>query len=298
MTFAVRLAWEGDLDNLVAVAVESQTDPDRVCAYLEDDAESIRADVLDVENWTTSTHVALDDGRNVVGWLLADTDAEMGRIWWWGPFLADAAQDQWAPISDALLGAGMGLHTDFTEHELAFDARSTLAPLFTQRNGFTADEGSVALRAGSLDVAAPAIDLDIAVTIENVDDTTGEEVAALHDETFPGTHTVGSVLVGAADDAHLRLVAVAAGRVIGYVATEVQNDGSLYIDFLGVRADVRGRGVGRSLIAAAMNRNIGRAETAHLTVRESNVAAQALYSSLGYVAEHVLIPYRRGFSIT
>jgi ribosomal protein S18 acetylase RimI-like enzyme len=298
MTFAVRRARESDLEDLVAVAVVSQADPDRFSAYLGDDPDSIRADVVEVENWPAFTHVALDDSRNVIGWLLADTDDEMGRVWWWGPFFADAARDQWAVVADALLGAGMRELADFTEHELAFDKRSSIGPLFTERHGFIAEEGSVALRASALDVAAPTIDPSVGLVISDVDVATAEPVAVLHDEIFPGTHTVGRALVDAADDEHLRLVAVADGRVVGYVATELQNDGSLYIDFLGVTDRLRGRGVGRALIAAAMRRHVGRADTAHLTVREHNAAAQALYASLGFVAELVFIPFRRGFSVS
>ena len=39
------------------------------------------------------------------------------------------------------------------------------------------------------------------------------------------------------------------------------------------------------------------ATSVNLTVRESNVAARALYDSLGFTTERVIRPYRKGFSL-
>ena len=85
MSFAVRQAWPGDLDALAAVAVSAQADPDRFIGYVGDDAASIAADLTEIDGvgrWSEATHVALDDERNVIGWIAAETDLDLGRVWW------------------------------------------------------------------------------------------------------------------------------------------------------------------------------------------------------------------------
>ena len=55
----------------------------------------------------------------MVGWLLAEVDPDMGRVWWWGPFV-DASE--WAPVADALMRAGRSqLDPAVHEEEMAAD---------------------------------------------------------------------------------------------------------------------------------------------------------------------------------
>ena len=125
-----------------------------------------------------------------------------------------------------------------------------------------------------------------------------ERVGRLHDELFPDTHTPGHRLVSGADDTHLRLVAERAGELLGYVAVELQPDGTGYVDFIGVEPSRRRQGIGAELIRAGVHelRAIG-CESAHLTVRENSEAARALYASLGFAEERLIIPLRKGFSL-
>lgn len=305
MSFAIRQAWPSDLERLVALAVDCQTDPDRACPSLSDDAESITVELTEIdgaEDWCSVTWVALDDDRNVLGWIAAESDADMGRIWWFGPFLAgeSATDPGLTMVPDGLYRIASAAMADFEEQQLAVDARSTRLPAFAERVGFIAEEGSVALRAQVLDVAVPETSAMIRAL-----DGFDEEAAALHDLLFPGTHSTGSFLFAAdgGDDGggarvgFDRFVARLDGAVIGYVATDVQRDGSLYVDFLGVDPAHRGTGVGRVLIATALSHRADTATHAHLTVRTSNESARRLYASLGFVDDVVLIPYRRGFTL-
>ena len=58
------------------------------------------------------------------------------------------------------------------------------------------------------------------------------------------------------------------GAIAAYVAYEIQADGTGYIDYLGVRADVRRRGLGRSLVAdVCSDLAADGVSEGHLTVR-------------------------------
>jgi ribosomal protein S18 acetylase RimI-like enzyme len=297
MSFAVRRAWPGDLDALAAVAVCAQADPDRFIGYIGVDAAAIAADLTKidgVEDWHEATYVALGDERNVIGWIAAATDADLGRVWWWGPFLADGNEVLRDPIADALFSAGERSLSGISEHEFAIDERSVFLKNFVKRHGFAAHEGSVVLNTADM---LGLVTTSKGVVMELAEDHHGA-VAALHDQIFPGTCTPGSLLVHQTDERHQRFVVVVEDEVIGYVATVVENDQSLYIDYLGVAAGYRAAGWGRMLISAAMQARHEEATHAHLTVRTANAAGRSLYASLGFTEERILIPMRRGFTLT
>jgi ribosomal protein S18 acetylase RimI-like enzyme len=294
MSFAVRQAWQSDLERLVELAASCQHDPQRACGYLSSDAAALAAELEEIdgaEHWTAVTWVALDDAREVIGWIAAESDAEMGRVWWYGPFVADASSPLVDVVADALFGAARRA-LDFEEHELALDSRSSFLARFAARNGFSSAEGSAALRAAVLTVDVPGspatIEAGKAIDVDAI---------ALHDQIFAGTHSTGERLFGLDGERHDRFVARIGREVVGYVVTELQHDGSLYIDYLGVSEAVRGQGIGRALIATAMNARADDASHADLTVRTSLTAARQLYASLGFIEDLVLIPYRIGFTI-
>lgn len=300
MSITIRTAWPQDLDRIAQFAARCQADARWYCAQLGDDVPSITADVGAVDDWPNATHVALDDERELIGWLLAETDEEMGRLWWWGPFVDGGDPEVDDEVADVLFRTADRARSGFDEQEFAADESSEAMARFAVRHGFTADRSSVILRTASdrMSSIEPRPVVERAVVIDAVDDAAVAAVAELHDRLFPQTHTSGRALLEATDEARVRLVARTGGQVIGYVATEQQSDGSLYIDFLGVEPTARNAGVGRSLIQHALQRGAAAgAPYVHLNVRAENLAARALYSSLGFVEERVAVPYRRGFSL-
>lgn len=267
---------------MVQLAAGQQVRVERHIGYLGTDPASIAADVAGVDGWTARTAVAVDGAGRLAGWLLAETDDEMGRVWWWGPFAVD---EDWAPTADALYGAAAVL-TAATEEELAPDERHRLAAEFADRHGFRPETASAVLsyRGEGFGGAGGARPLDVELR---------RPVVALHDVLFPGTHTTGEALVRSDD---VRLVLSEHGALAGYVAAEVHTDGSGYIDFLGVDPAARGRGIGRRLVEGAVDALLARGVTSvNLTVRESNGAARALYDSLGFTEERLIRPYRKNF---
>jgi ribosomal protein S18 acetylase RimI-like enzyme len=277
-----RPAVEEDLAAMVSLAAGEQARGDRHIGYLGLDAQSIEKDVTGVENWQAKTAVAID-GR-VVGWLLCETDDDMGRGWWWGPFVVAA---DWSGTADALYETA-AVMVGVTEEEQAPDSRNELAAAFALRQGFRAETASAVLsyhgpgwgtRSGT-----EALNAEFA-----------DRVASLHDALFPNTHTTGKSLV-ASDD--IRLVVVDEGVLRGYVAAEIHSDGTGYIDYLGVAPAARRQGIGARLVQGSVDALLASgARSAHLTVRESNHAARALYASLGFTEERVIRPYRKNFSL-
>jgi len=79
------------------------------------------------------------------------------------------------------------------------------------------------------------------------------------------------------------LIASLKGEVIGYVAATVEGAGSAHLASIAVDPAYRARGVARqllnSILAALRKHGVNRVR---LEVRESNLAAQNLYKSLGF----------------
>lgn len=279
---------DGSAADVVEHVVEAQLDPTRHVIYLGCDRDSIATDLAAVAAWRDRTWVARDDTGAVQGVLTADVDQDMGRLWWLGPWARSAA------VSEALLDAAEAVVGDLArEREFAPDERNTELVRIALDRGYVADEMSVVLTC-DLDewphVALP--DLALVRPLE-ADDRAA--VARLHDQLFPGTHTAGRALVA---DEDTTVHVYGDEDPVGYVATQVQADGSGYIDFLGVAPGARGRGHGRALIAAAMTALADRdVPTANLTVRAGNDRARALYASLGFEEERRAPPMRWGFRV-
>lgn len=288
----IRPARPEELPRLARIAAACQSDPERFVGYVGDDAETIAAEVSEVADWPATTWVAEDGG--LVGWLVGEPDPDMGRVWWWGPFVDHGETEDWSEIADELLATGRAA-VDLPEQELAVDERSRRFRALAERHGFAPDPASVLLR---LDPPDARLDGGAEVEVVPLADRWAGEVAELHAQLFPGTHTTGARLLATLDERRPRHVAVRRDMVVGYVALEHQPDHSVYVDFLGVAPAHRSRGVGRRLVAHGVAAAFqDGARFAHLAVREANAPARALYASLGFVEERVLQPYRRGFSL-
>ena len=110
-------------------------------------------------------------------------------------------------------------------------------------------------------------------------------VAAIEAATFPPPWSEDAFRKEITDNPVARyLVAEKDGAVIGFAGAWIILDES-HITNIAILAEHRGNGYGRALTAALMQylSNLG-AAYATLEVRKSNVTAQNLYKSLGYVS--------------
>lgn len=112
-----------------------------------------------------------------------------------------------------------------------------------------------------------------------------EALAAIHADAFPDTYMGAPELIARGGPGVHLLTACAGGEVLGYLGMHPQLDGrEAYIEFVGVRADRRGRGVGRALLDAALATAYGEdgVESVHLTVRDDRDSALRLYRNAGF----------------
>lgn len=128
------------------------------------------------------------------------------------------------------------------------------------------------------------------ITIEKMSREHLSEVASIEEMSFSLPWSLESLELMLTEQASA-LVALEDGRVLGYVGMMCVLDEGQIIN-VAVHPDARRRGVGRSLMkvaeAYAKERGI---VFLSLEVRESNIAARSLYSSLGWEEQGI----RKGF---
>lgn len=294
----VRRARTDDLAAMAEFAAALQSRPEHHVCYLGFDASAIAAEMIeDVDDWTEAAVIAeiAADGpagrAEAVGWLQGSIDLAIGRVWWFGPFVARDEPDEWRAVADALVHAARDLlPATVTGEEWAPDDRHLALVDWAADDGGTVDTGSAVLVLdGPLDPPSRHV--------RTLTEADGPAVAELHDRLFPGTHTTGAALVarGSDDDRRCLVIDDGAAGVGGYVVVERQPDGAGYVDFVGVAPAARRRGLGAELVRAGVT-ELG-CDRVSLTVRVDNHAARALYARLGFVEERVIVPVRRGFSL-
>lgn len=277
---------------LARLAAPLQARPDRFQAYFGEDVDEIAAEIEHIDDWRDVTWIARS-GDRLVGWLIAEHDDEIGRVWWWGPVVADG--EGWSGVADRLVDAALaGLDGRFEQFEFAVGADHVEAMALGERLGYRRDIGSVVLRLDS-DLRPTVAPPRSGIRLLEPSGDVADRVAGLHDRIFPAGHLSGRQVVGSADD--VVLAAVDGPDVVGYVRAEHQAGGDGYLDFVGVEPAHRSVGVARALVLGAIERlRRGGAAAITLTVREDNAPARALYARLGFEGDRVLVPLRSGFS--
>lgn len=280
---------DDELDELVALAARCQASPTTSVPYVAEELAAIRDDILKVDDWSQHTVVAVARGR-VVGWLLAELDDEIGRVWWWGPFVD---HPEWAAVADSLVvEARRRLPSVITQEEALGESVNVDLAAWSERHGLASEASSLGL---SIDHVPSG---DVPPNVRPMLARDHPFVERLVDGLFPDAHYTGSQVVSGQAGHDVLLVALHDNEVAGFAAAEIQSDGSGYVDFVGVDPARRGAQLGTALVRVACRALFDRqASHVHLTVRESNVAARTMYDRLGFHIEATLCPYRRGFSL-
>ncbi|WP_418315662.1 GNAT family N-acetyltransferase [Piscinibacter sakaiensis] len=244
----------------------------------EQQAESMRGLAADKAVFIVASRRSNDAA---IGGLAGATfDAAAGRAWVWGPLVdeQDDADALRATLIDALRRAlpQISRFDSFPQADEASLLRALEAAgfLHLQHHRVMALEASDCPPAS----AVPIIDAGKTHPLLG-------ELPELHDRLFPQTYLPGAALAASVDDAHRLLVAIAGGRLAGYVYVQHQQvEGEGYVDYLGVAESARGQGLGGALLTAAarwalIERALPRL---HLTVRQDKPVALRLYEGAGF----------------
>jgi ribosomal protein S18 acetylase RimI-like enzyme len=224
----------------------------------------------------------------LIGVLGAEIDAEISRAWLYGPLIE---HPDWHALADSLYEAvQVIISKTIQEHELFCDARNFHCQQFAAHHGFeTRSENKIfVLPRAHLAAIPPA-------SAANWDSRFMDQFQALHSIVFPNTYYTARQIIDL-QNVHTRLLIAAQGNDLqGYVFGKVDLDACEgYIDFIGVDARWRGKGIGRMLLAAAVHWMFSFPAVQHvdLVVASANTAAVRLYESFGFECERTMRAYR------
>lgn len=280
----------GDLDEVVRQVARLQADPEYHVGYLSLDAESVAEELTGLPGGPTAAVVAIGGGRPV-GLLAADYDRDPPRVWWHGPFVWSG--DGWRAVADRLYAsARRRLPRHVAQEELNPDDRSYALADFAHAHDFHPETAAAVLVLQSPLEGPPPEEVVPATAADRV------RLTKLHEDLFPDARSAGAPVIDAPDPQRVVLVTRRAGGLAGYVAVEYHAGEQGYLDFVGVRPDLRRRGLGRALVTAGVHwlQEQG-CETVSLTIGEDLRAARALYESVGFVEERLVRPWRKGVSV-
>lgn len=262
--------------------VRQQQSPETACAYLGDERSEIVSDLEGLDqHWTETVRVATTSTGQIIGAAVIEWDETLDRSWVHGPWVE---KDEWRSTGPALLTT-VTAQAPVGNHEMYASVDHGDMAWLADHSGWRSGEANFEYaRTSPLQAGGGADGIRPATAADE------RAIRDLHDQEFPGTYASAAELV---DPGSLYSTAVFApdGKVLGYVASHVQGESTVYVDFIAVCQETRRTGVGESLIDGAQ-RASGRGRIA-LTVDEHRPQARAFYASIGFELETATRPYRR-----
>jgi ribosomal protein S18 acetylase RimI-like enzyme len=287
-TIEIRSAHRVDFPRIARLIAGQNGTPESQCIISGDSYESI---LQTMTKWDEVSEIcfaiALQDGR-LLGALGSEFDQELARGWLWGPFVL---VEDWDEIAAALLEKLLEL-LPAPIHRLDFfvNIANQRATRFYLEHGFQKPEVSYVYVAPRPEKPLPLPEPCSPLQAEQV-----ICFRTLHDTLFPNTYYTGQDIVDQLDDGHQVFVCSAGEDVLGYVYASVDESGEGYIDFLGVRDDVRRQGLGKRLLLTALKwlfENKGVLEVG-LTVSQDLTNARSLYERVGFRIKYTGLSARK-----
>jgi ribosomal protein S18 acetylase RimI-like enzyme len=301
--YDIRPARETDLDQVIDLLCRLQA---QACHHIGYHGET-RADITDEIaglGWPAATVVAVDRADRVHGVLTVDVDTELGRAWWYGPFVdvpADhpAADRIWDRTADAMYAAARALPIarGVDDSELYGHVEHCRLAAFARRQGFPDGTYSSVLALEGVDLVRLIGDVPSVAVTELPTPPTDSVLAAslirLHDGCFPNTYLSAAGLLSGAQDRTV-VVATDGARLLGYAAGKAQPE-DYFIDFVAVPTESRGQGVAGALVTALVQRlaeKHGERRCACAVVVGGNAPSRRMLHKLGFRPYLELVSYR------
>ena len=283
MDLYTRPATPGDFRAIASMIHESGKTPETQCIHSGTD-ESVNNLVEEIENWYEKgeiVFVVVHADQELIGCMGCEFEVDGERGWLRGPIVLD----HWeiAPVKMYTVLRGL-LPPNIRRLDAFLNEKNTRGQAFYENNGFQLKGSSHVYLAEHPGTASTVYRVN-GSRCRPLDTNSKAGFIALHDAVFPNTYYNGQQVVDQMDEQHRVWVYEQDGEILGYVYAVIENwaeEG--YVEFLGVREDVRRRGIGAQLLKSALAWIFAERDMpqAGLTVSDENVNARSLYERVGF----------------
>lgn len=287
----VREAYPADYSTIARIIAEQNQKPETHCIQSSstDDQAAIADEIAELYAREELLFMVADLEGEMTGLMGCEFDQAVGRGWTRGPFLT---RDLWDSLPRQLIEALLSaLPPTIRRLDSFLNEKNTQGHRFYLQNGF--QQGGLVHVYQALASGYPVGDHGVCPEI-----TLDQEQAfiALHDSAFPVTFIDGQGILEQQDEDHKLFIYAKETPVDGYIHVSIDKfAGEGYIEFIAVRPELRGRGIGKTLLLCALEwcfttRGLS---SVGLTVHEELANAQALYASVGFQLLYTGVNHRR-----
>ena len=293
MNITIKQAKAEDFETIAKLIADKNKNPETHCIQSDtgNDHQSIQNEITRLDLDSGICFVVAFHNNHLIGTLGCELDDELGRGWLRGPFVIDNANDWDNTASDLLQGLLKILPS--TIHWL--DSFLNIAN--ERGNNFYLTHGFKQLRLVHVYVVtSPENPPGFSSTCDLLHPNQAQDFINLHDSIFPRTYATGQRIVDKLGDHHQVFVYNQGSEIIGYLYAAIEEDsGNGSVEFLGVREDARGKGIGRQLLQAALQWffEVERVPQATLVVNDNLANARSLYESVGFRLKYTGVHARK-----
>ncbi len=212
-----------------------------------------------------------------------ECEPDHSEFWLWGPWVAPAYETHWQTIATQLY---QHLRTSLPNIKEA----TTFNNILNERtHQFYLNQG---FRQGTLNHEYTLARPQQVFTVRDITTPYKAEhlagLSALHEATFPKTYYDTQQMLDLPRPRYQLLLLLEAEEVVGYIFMETKLEVEGYIHFLGVAPKARGKGYGKELMYAAMNKLFADEAVKNivLVVRDNNAAARPMYEKMGFTLNY------------
>jgi len=277
----IRCAERSDLGRLAEWLCRVCSDPEGQClhSWSGESPDALRERLAGYLDDSELQYLLLEQGGSLFGAMGAEYDTSLGRAWLHGPHVL---LDDWDRGAERLFHELLAMLPAEVEYLTAYvNTRNSRARAFFVARGFS--ERDTESHEFWL---VPAQDRRVVENrVVDLESAHRDSFSELYESLFPAAYYSSDRVVEMMGRSHHVVVVADGNEVLGFAVAASEVEGALgEVQFLGVREDCRGRGLGRDLLQSAVDWLIDEAHAPRvsLNVDADLGTARNLYESVGF----------------
>lgn len=278
----IKQAHREDFEVISRLIAEQNKNPETHCIHSDtgEEVQGIQREMTHLDMDSEICFVVAFQDNQLIGALGSELDEELGRGWIRGPFIVAETGD-WDTIASALF---QGLLTKLPPAIHWLDSFLNIAN--ERGNDFYLKQSFRQLGLVHVYVTSPP---EKRLVLPNPGETLqpqqAQQFMTLHQTIFPQTYATGQRILDKLGDNHQVFVYNRGGEIVGYLYASIEEgSGDGMVEFVGVRAEERGQGIGRELLQTALQWffEVKQVAQATLVVDDNLTNARSLYKRVGF----------------